>query len=150
VGPIGPSPARAGGPEILIGGYTPAAVARVGRWGNGFISGGRANLEQVRALYDAAEQSWKAAGRAGRPRFVACVYYALGDDVQESAVQNQRQYYSFMGPNVERMAHGFINNAPAAAQALKGFEGIGADELIFWPAVANVNQIDRLVQAVAA
>ncbi len=48
------------------------------------------------------------------------------------------------------MAHGFINSAPAAAQALKGFEGIGADELIFWPAVADLNQIDRLVQAVAA
>ena len=79
VGPIGPAPARAGGPEILIGGYTPAAVARVGRWGNGFI-----------------------------------------------------------------------NNATAVAQTVKGFAGIGADELIFWPAVANVNQIDRLVQATSA
>jgi len=150
VGPIGPSPARAGGPEILIGGYTPAAVARVGRWGNGFISGGRADIEQVRGLYAAAEQSWRAAGRTGRPRFVACVYYALGDDVQQIAVQNQTQYYSFMGPNVERMAHGFINNAAAVARTVKGFAGIGADELIFWPAVANINQIDRLVQAVSA
>ncbi|TMD83816.1 MAG: LLM class flavin-dependent oxidoreductase, partial [Chloroflexi bacterium] len=144
------APARAGGPEILIGGYTPAAVARVGRWGNGFISGGRADIEQVRGLYAAAEKSWKAAGRTGRPRFVACVYYALGDDVQQTAVQNQTQYYSFMGPNVERMAHGFINNATAVAQTVKGFAGIGADELIFWPAVANVNQIDRLVQATSA
>ena len=78
------------------------------------------------------------------------MYYALGDDVQEIAVQNQKQYYSFMGPNVERMAHGFINNGAAVVQILKGFEGIGADELIFWPAVGNVNQIDRLLETVAA
>ncbi len=40
VGPMGPPPARPGGPELLIGGYSPAAISRVGRWGDGFISGG--------------------------------------------------------------------------------------------------------------
>src|SRR5215469_6395211 len=33
VGPIGPLPVQQGGPEILIGGYTPASIERVGRWG---------------------------------------------------------------------------------------------------------------------
>ena len=40
VGPIGPAPAQAGGPEILIGGYAPAAMQRLGKWGNGYVSGG--------------------------------------------------------------------------------------------------------------
>src|SRR5579872_6727813 len=40
VGPIGPAPARTGGPEVLIGGRAPAAIQRLGKWGNGFISGG--------------------------------------------------------------------------------------------------------------
>ena len=33
VGPIGPPPARAGGPELLIGGYSPTPIRRVGGWG---------------------------------------------------------------------------------------------------------------------
>src|SRR6266699_6339441 len=33
VGPIGPAPAQPGGPELLIGGYSPVAIQRVGRWG---------------------------------------------------------------------------------------------------------------------
>src|ERR687896_428011 len=37
VGAVGPPPAQAGGPELLIGGYTPFSIRRVGRWGDGFI-----------------------------------------------------------------------------------------------------------------
>src|SRR5215204_7710009 len=39
IGPVGPPPVQAGGPELLIGGYTPVSIQRVGRWGDGFISG---------------------------------------------------------------------------------------------------------------
>src|SRR3712207_2037535 len=66
VGPIGPPPARPGGPELLIGGNTPPAIRRVGRWGDGYISGGIPDPEQVRQLFDLAEESWRAGGRAGR------------------------------------------------------------------------------------
>src|SRR5687767_6160078 len=78
VGPIGPPPAQVGGPELLIGGYTPTAIRRVGRWGDGFISGGVRDPEQVRQMFDVAEESWRAEGREGKPRLVACLYYALG------------------------------------------------------------------------
>src|SRR5829696_8804415 len=40
VGLVGPRPAQAGGPELLIGGYSANPMRRVGRWANGFISGG--------------------------------------------------------------------------------------------------------------
>src|SRR5262245_11841130 len=42
VGPIGPAPARHGGPEVLIGGNSPAALRRAARWGTGYIAGGGA------------------------------------------------------------------------------------------------------------
>ncbi len=106
VGPIGPRPARRGGPEVLIGGYTPAALRRVGRWGDGFISGGRSDPAQVRHFYALAEEAWKAAGRKGRPRLVSCAYYALGDDAHQAGAANQRQYYGFMGARAEQMARG--------------------------------------------
>src|SRR5215471_10436907 len=38
VGAIGPKPVQPGGPEILIGGYSPASIQRVAHWGNGFIA----------------------------------------------------------------------------------------------------------------
>ncbi len=34
---IGPPPVRKGGPELLIGGYAPAALQRAAEWGDGFI-----------------------------------------------------------------------------------------------------------------
>src|SRR5215211_688160 len=66
VGPVGPPPARSGGPELLIGGYTPVSIRRVGRWGDGFISGGVRDSEQVRQLFDLAEESWRGEGKIGR------------------------------------------------------------------------------------
>lgn len=47
VGPIGPLPARPGGPEVLFGGFKPVALERVARWGDGFLA--------------AAPPSWRAA-----------------------------------------------------------------------------------------
>jgi alkanesulfonate monooxygenase SsuD/methylene tetrahydromethanopterin reductase-like flavin-dependent oxidoreductase (luciferase family) len=40
LGPIGPTPVQPGGPEVLLGAYTPAGIQRVGQWANGFIFGG--------------------------------------------------------------------------------------------------------------
>jgi alkanesulfonate monooxygenase SsuD/methylene tetrahydromethanopterin reductase-like flavin-dependent oxidoreductase (luciferase family) len=37
-GPVGPAPARPGGPELLFGGFRPAALERVARWGDGFLA----------------------------------------------------------------------------------------------------------------
>src|SRR5919202_1583928 len=47
VGPVGPPPAQSGGPELLIGAYSPPAIRRVGRWADGFMSGGVPDPEQV-------------------------------------------------------------------------------------------------------
>src|SRR5918995_474533 len=48
VGPVGPPPAQAGGPELLIGGYTPVSIRRGGRWGGGSINGGGAGPRRGR------------------------------------------------------------------------------------------------------
>src|SRR5579871_6110094 len=79
VGSIGPAPVQAGGPEILIGGYTPAAMQRLGKWGNGYISGG-GGPHRANDGFRAAEKVWREAGRAGQPRLVGCAYIALGSD----------------------------------------------------------------------
>ena len=63
IGPVGPPPSRPGGPELLMGGLSPAALRRVGRWADGYICPG--TPESLRPAYDAVEESWEAAGRSG-------------------------------------------------------------------------------------
>lgn len=77
VGPMGPQVISPGGPEILIGGYSPKAVRRVGKWGNGFI-GSLVSPARALSLYHQAEESWKEAGRPGKPRFVGAFLFCPG------------------------------------------------------------------------
>lgn len=143
VGAIGPPPVHPGGPEILIGAYSPAAIQRVGRWADGFVSGG-IPAEQARPLYDLAEQSWKAAGRPGKPRFVAGAYVGLGPNAAALSAAYIRNYYGFIGPAVEGMAQS-VPSTPAVVEGLiASFDAIGLDELILWPCIANLDQVDLL------
>ena len=147
IGPIGPTPVRAGGPEILIGGYSPAAIQRVGHWGDGFIAGGR-DPKGTRQFFNLAEESWNAAGRPGKPRLVGCFYYALGPDARERAGTYLRRYYAFLGPMVETM----INNLPITIETIKeriqAYADIGADEVILWPCTPDLEQLDQLAELV--
>jgi alkanesulfonate monooxygenase SsuD/methylene tetrahydromethanopterin reductase-like flavin-dependent oxidoreductase (luciferase family) len=148
VGPIGPPPARPGGPEVLIGGYAEASIRRVGRWADGFVSGGIPDPEQVRQMFDLAEASWRAEGREGRPRLVACFYYALGPNAERGG-DYIRDYYSFIGPGADDMARSIPSTPEAVDDLLRGLSDVGADEVICWPTVAELDQVDRLAELVS-
>ncbi|MER0483520.1 LLM class flavin-dependent oxidoreductase [Streptomyces sp. Edi2] len=79
ISPIGPAPARPGGPEVLFGGFVPAVVERVARWGDGFL-GAALPAPQMDGLFRAVETAWSRAGRTGRPRLLAQVNVALGPE----------------------------------------------------------------------
>src|SRR5215210_44925 len=147
LGPMGPPPARPGGPELLIGGYSPAAIRRVGRWGDGFISGGIPDPEQVRQMFDVAEESWRAEGREGRPRLVACLYYALGPNADRGG-DYIRDYYSYFGPAADDMARSIPSTPETLDDLIRGFGEAGADEVVCWPTVAELDQVDRLAELV--
>jgi alkanesulfonate monooxygenase SsuD/methylene tetrahydromethanopterin reductase-like flavin-dependent oxidoreductase (luciferase family) len=147
IGPIGPAPVQPGGPELLIGGYSPTAIKRVGRWGNGYISGG-APPPVARQNYALAEQAWKAAGRAGKPRFVAATYWGLGPNAAERVGAYIRNYYAFVGPMVEQMASSVPSTPEALKGAIQAFADIGVDELICWPCIPGLDQVDRLAELI--
>ena len=148
LGPVGPPPARAGGPRLLLGGYVPAAIQRVGTWADGFITGGVADPGQARQLYEIAETSWQAAGRPGRPRFVGSLYFALGADAQEGVRSYILDYYGYFGPAAEEMAETFPASPEAVTEKIRTFGDVGADELVFWPCVADLEQLERLADLV--
>ena len=147
VGPIGPPPARQGGPELLIGGYTPAAISRVGRWGDGFIVGG-GGPQMAQQGYQIALESWKAAGKAGKPRFVAGMYYGLGPNAKERAGSYIRHYYAFMSPIAENIANSLPSTPEEVKAGMQAFADIGLDELVVWPCIPDLDQVDRLAELV--
>lgn len=147
IGPVGPTPVQPGGPELLIGGYSPTAIQRVGRWGNGYISGG-APPTLAGQNYALAEQAWKAAGRTGKPRFVAGMYWGLGSNAAERAGAYLRNYYAVMGPRAEQIASAVPATPEAVKGAIQAFADVGVDELICWPCIPDLDQVDRLAELI--
>lgn len=142
IGAIGPAPVRAGGPELLIGGYTPVALQRVARFGDGFIAGG-APPDRAQQGYQLVEAAWHVANRPDKPRFVTAAYFALGDDARERAGGYLRHYYGAFGDNIVAA----LPVTPEAIRAtVQAFEAIGADELVLWPCIAELDQLEALAQ----
>ncbi len=140
VGPVGPAPAQAGGPEILIGGRAPAAIQRLGTWGHGFISGG-GGPQGANQGFRMAEKVWREAGRAGQPRLVGCTYIALGPDAQTRGSNYIRHYYGAWG---EMIAKSLPTTLEAIKEVIQAYADIGTDELILWTTTADLDQIDQL------
>lgn len=150
VGHIGPAPARPGGPELLIGGVAPAAVARVGRWGDGFIGGGSGDPARALELYRMAERSWAENGRPGKPRWVGHTYFALGPHASERSEAWVRHFYSYRKAALEAMLGTPLISPEAIRKALQRWADIGMDELILMPCTTELDQIDRLAALIVS
>ena len=147
LGTMGPAVVQPGGPEILIGAGTPQAVSRVGRHANGFIAAA-SNPHGVDELYQVALQSWEAQGRSGRPRLAGVSSYALGPNSADKVGGYIRHYYSFLGDAAETMARNAISTPEAVKDTIRDMEGIGMDEVVFLPSVADLDQLERLADIV--
>ncbi|MFJ4716477.1 LLM class flavin-dependent oxidoreductase [Streptomyces sp. NPDC088785] len=145
VGPIGPAPARPGGPEVLFGGFKPAAIERVAGWGDGFLAA--APPSWAGGLFDIARGFWKDHGRAGAPRIVAQVNVALGpEDVVDDARARLHAYYGFTGM-ADRMVAGLLTTPAAIRGAIAAFANLGADEVMLYCHGADPHQVERLADA---
>ena len=153
-GPIGPLPARPGGPELLIGGRSEAALKRSGSIGDGYISGsagrGASNdAQEVSGYYHVVNEAWQAAGRPGRPRLVTAMTCALGTYAAERTRESIRSYYSFRGDAAKQMDVPMPPTAKELREAIRMYEDIGADELILEPGYYGLEQVDRIAEVVA-
>ncbi|MGW4319696.1 LLM class flavin-dependent oxidoreductase [Streptomyces sp. NPDC004684] len=142
VGPIGPAPARPGGPEVLFGGFKPAAIERVARWGDGFLAAAPPSFAD--GLFETARGFWKEYGRDGEPRIVAQVNVALGtDDVIHEARTAMHAYYAFTGM-AARMVAGMLTTPAEIRDAITAFADLGADEVMLYCYGLDPDQVDRL------
>jgi alkanesulfonate monooxygenase SsuD/methylene tetrahydromethanopterin reductase-like flavin-dependent oxidoreductase (luciferase family) len=144
--PVGPATTR-GRIPLLIGGQPDLAARRAARWQAGFTIGG-APPEMAGPAIQAFKEAWKQAGGDGTPRVVALSYFSLGEEHTEESLRNLRTYYGFLGDWAEAIATGTPRTPEAVRERAAGFEQLGIDELVFDPTVADLDQVDRLADAV--
>jgi alkanesulfonate monooxygenase SsuD/methylene tetrahydromethanopterin reductase-like flavin-dependent oxidoreductase (luciferase family) len=141
-GPIGPAPAQSGGPEVLFGGFRPAALERVARWGDGFLAA--APPAWAGNLFRSVEQAWQAAGRAGRPKIVAQVNVALGpQDVIDDARGALAGYYAFSG-DPGTAVDGLLTGPASIRASVAQLAELGADEVMLYCWARDPGQVDRI------
>jgi alkanesulfonate monooxygenase SsuD/methylene tetrahydromethanopterin reductase-like flavin-dependent oxidoreductase (luciferase family) len=142
------SPGPKASPELLVGGSSDAAFARVARYADGYVHGGGPPRAFVRAA-DRARVAWTDMGRPGAPALWAQSYFALGDDAVERGRAYMRDYYAFTGPFAEKIVEGLLTTPQQIAAQVRGYAEAGCDELVLLPAVAEPEQVDRLAEVVA-
>ena len=87
-------------------------------------------------------------GRPGKPQIWAQAYFALGDDaVIEAGYRYMRDYYSFAGPVAERIASWMLTTPQEIAGFIRGYEEAGCDELVLFPTIPHISQLERLIEA---
>ncbi len=143
-GSINPTAARSGGPQLLVGGLSNQGFARVARYADGYVHGGGPPRAFARAA-DKVRAAWYDAGRPGKPQFWAQGYFALGNEhIEAAGTRYLTDYYAFTGPFAERIAAGLLTSPQAIAQFMRGYEEAGCDELVLFPTVPDLDQLEQL------
>ena len=95
---------------------------------------------------DKALAAWSDAGRPGKPQLWAQGYFALGDGAAEAGYRYMKDYYAFTGAFAEKIAAGLLTNPQAIAQFIRGYEEAGCDEVVLFPTIPNIAQLEQLAE----
>lgn len=152
--PVGPAPARPGGPRLLAGAYGPKSLARAAKWADGFCGGSAWADGKLQMMGEGRHQltvdnwtnAWEAEGREGKPYLVGQAWYTLADDGPATMMDFGSRYFStadgsqfIFAPEMAPIVSG-----DRLRKALDDFEAAGFDELILLPATARLQELDRL------
>lgn len=149
VGAIGPRPCSADGPELLIGGYVPAIVERIAKWGDGYMAPGGGEPQSLLKMWRQIEQAWQEAGRKGKPRWVGASYYALGPNAADHANRYIAANYGYNPDLAARRLSTLPTSTAAVEEAIKRQGDMGVDEFILRPCADDLEQMDRLAEIAA-
>ena len=145
---LGPRTASPRGPEIMVGGLSDRAFARLARYGDGYVHGGGPAKAFARAAEKACA-AWADGGRPGMPRLCGQGYFAVGgEDAIARGVRSLKSYYAFLGPFSERIVAGLLTTPHALAQYARSYADAGCDELLLVPTVPDLDQLERLADVV--
>ncbi|GAA3185565.1 MULTISPECIES: LLM class flavin-dependent oxidoreductase [Streptomyces] len=143
---IGPRPATPGGPPLLLGGFTGAALRRMVTHGRGWVAGAQ-GVENFRAHLPGVRRAWQEAGRAGAPRLVGTVHFALGPGAQQRLHTGLTRYYT-SGTYTRKSIEAGRSTPEAVAREVAAYAEAGCDELILFPHGGGPEQVDLLADAI--
>ncbi|WP_216894042.1 LLM class flavin-dependent oxidoreductase [Nocardia alni] len=130
---------------LVFGGFAPAALRRMARWGVGYVAGS-VPAAMAAPAFEAARAAWKDGGREGSPRMIGLVYYALGDG--EAGRRNVYDYYSVAGDYAKVATSALCDSPQAVREMTTSYGDLGIDELIFNPGTDDPDDIERLADIV--
>ncbi|MCP4906158.1 MAG: LLM class flavin-dependent oxidoreductase [bacterium] len=144
---VGPPPARAGGPELLFGGYAPRLISNAVSWAEGLTAFGLApDLERMTRDFELFRNAWKRADRKGKPRLLATFFFALGPAAESGTRDYLRRHYDHL--NAKQSAHFAASISTTHPSRLREVFGrladAGATDVIPVPMIADLEQLDRL------
>ena len=124
-------------------------MARVGKFADGYVMGGRAlEAEWAKGVMTEVEESWAAAGREGRPRVVVTLPCALGPGAEDAIADAIGDYYGGRTAGPSRTARLQPTTAEIIRSGIHMHEELGTDEIIFRPVTPDLEQVDRLADAI--
>ncbi|MDP9227103.1 MAG: LLM class flavin-dependent oxidoreductase, partial [Actinomycetota bacterium] len=121
---------------------------RMARHADGYIHGSGPPRVFARAI-EQARAAWIDVGRPGQPEIWGQAYFALGHAAEEGR-DYMRDYYAFTGPFAEKLAAGMLSSPQEIEEFAKAYEEGGCGELSLLPAVAELDQLDRLAEVVGS
>lgn len=139
----GIGPALPAAPPILMGGHSPAALARAARLADGWISGG-GGVDMFRHGVAAFRTAWEKAGREGAPKIVCLAYFALGSGAEELASGYLNDYYGFAPPYAQLVLRNACVGEAKLAETIDTLTDIGCDEVLLAPCGSSIDQLKEL------
>ena len=92
---------------------------------------------------------WQSAGKQGEPIMQMSVNIALGnDDTVQAGRKHLTRYYGFHPQFAALNAADMVASAQDARDTVRSFRDMGFDRLLFHPAVASLEQVEHLADAV--
>lgn len=145
--PVGPSPARAGGPSLLVGTIGPKTVRSAAAWADG-LAGTTLDLDVARQneLFDVARAAWAQAGKSA-PHLATSFWFAFGAEGREQVRTHLRRYMNWIPAEyVDAMAPttGWSGSDDELASVLRAFDAIGTDEIHLIPTSSDLDQVRRV------
>ncbi len=152
-GPIGPSPTRPGGPQLLAGAMGPKSIARCAKWADGLYAwSGNGEQQEYTHAFAMADAAWSEAGRGEKPFRMGGFWYSLANDGQQKLYDYIHEYLAIAGPEIAKMmAESVHRSSPEAVkEALDNAEAAGCEEVFLVPATAELAEIGRISDLLAA
>lgn len=134
---------------LLFGGRSAATLRRVITTGDGWAAGAVRHYDEQAKITERIRTGWHAADRSGRPYLQASVNFGLGSVEAVAAGRDHlARYYAFVPEYAEVNVADMVCSAGDARDTVRRYRELGFDRLLFHPTSAEIEQVDRLADAI--